>query len=303
MLLSLLLTLLGSWSLMEMPPRPSLEQLCSDSAIVVSAHAVGQSADLEPFSGASYRLVAFRLLEVVKGQTEFHAVETKTNRSSGTCFAVLVTTSLPAGCLRVPVYAPGQKYLLFLGCQCAPGVYGRTGLDAIWGEHDLTDDLLQRVRKAVEEQALVTLRRREAKLSTIPDDAEEHVVNLSEQDRINNYSRKAFYTRGDKRLGERGWWTSGQLAYESPLKNGMRDGLFRGWYPDGRLWQERMFRHGQLHGFVRQWDEHGNATVTYWLDGQNVTEAAYVQQTQLDSALPQVPPTGGADTVETQPER
>jgi len=280
--------------LTEMPSEPSLDQLCADSIIVVSGRAIRMSPGCESLNGAAYALVDFEPIEVFKGRADL-----VTARPSGlhlqpvsaAVFSVLITTRRPDGCYRVPSYVPGSDYLLFLGMPCAFAVYGRAQLDSIWAEHHYTDTLGSRVRSVVKEQASFRLCRwrNPGDLGAIPAEAQEHVETLTEQDKVNGYSRKVYYTIGERRVGERGWWASGRLAYERPILYGRNHGLVRGWYPDGALWEERHYRHGHLHGLVRQWDANGDLTVSLWLDGQSVTSEAYKQECDRDPALPRYP--------------
>ncbi len=145
-------------------------------------------------------------------------------------------------------------------------------------------------RAIVAEQVSISLRRwsNPGESGDIPAGAQEHTEVLTDYDKKNGYSRKAYYTLGEVRIGERGWWTTGKMAYESPMRHGRKHGLFRGWYSDGKLWQERFFRNGDLHGLVRQWNEHGDLSVSFWLDGRNVTREAYDQECELDPALPRI---------------
>lgn len=279
--------------LMEMPPEPSLEQLCADSAIIASARAVRESPVIESFSFAAYRLVVFEPVDVFKGRSDLIAVKPSVldgKHPERRLFSVLIATSRPNPCYQVPSYAPGKEYLLFLDTQCAFAVHGRNRLDTDWAERPYTNAIGQRIRAIVAEQVSISLRRwsNPGESGDIPAGAQEHTEVLTDYDKKNGYSRKAYYTLGEVRIGERGWWTTGKMAYESPMRHGRKHGLFRGWYSDGKLWQERFFRNGDLHGLVRQWNEHGDLSVSFWLDGRNVTREAYDQECELDPALPRI---------------
>lgn len=285
--------LLGVCTYLEMPEKPSLEQLCADSALVVSAQAVRGTGTLEPLRGTSYTLVVFQPMEVLKGGSLLATFERSiaSERAAGPgLFSVLVLTDWPFEDLLPATYVPGKRYILFLGPPCAPWVYGRARIDRIWPEQPYSDELAKQARSIIAEQASVTLRRSKSGLGypSIPANAQEHPLPLTEYDTKNGYSRKTFYTIGDQRVGERAWWSTGKMAYEEPMRDGRREGLFRGWYPDGRLWQERFFRHGYLHGLVRQWDEQGKLGVSFWLNDGSVTEEAYLQEMQLDPSLPRI---------------
>ncbi len=281
---------LAAGGLMEMPNEPSLEQLCADSAIIVSARAVKQCPEVDVVEGTAYRLVVFEPVEVFKGRSTLITARPSMIHAQSpatTMFSVLIATRRPS-CYQVPSYAPGNTYLLFLDTQCAFAAYGRAELDSVWGERPYTDALGSRVRSIVKEQASFSLRRqsRPGDPGGIPPEAQEQMQTLTEQDRINGYSRKACYTVGGQRVGERGWWTTGRMAYERPMRHGRSHGLVRGWYPDGKLWQEDHYRNGQLHGLVCQWDESAGFSISFWLEGQNVTGEAYKQACALDPALP-----------------
>jgi hypothetical protein len=290
---TIVVTSLSACLYMDMPAKPSLEQLCADSAIVVSAEAVREGGEVEPFADTSYALVVFQPTEVLKGGSLLMSLNPKVGGRQAAdpgLFAVMLVTRWRFSDLLPATYVPGKRYILFLGPPCAPWVYGRARIDSRWPEQAYSEDLARRIRSIVADQASVTLRRpkRDAGYLSIPTEAQEHPVPLTENDVKNGYSRRVFYTIGDQRVGERGWWSSGKMAYEEPMRDGRREGLFRGWYPDGRLWQECYYRNGYGHGLARVWDEHGALSTSFWLDGRNVTKEAYLQEMQLDPSLPRI---------------
>ncbi len=259
---------------------------------------------IEPIEQFQYRLVLFRPLEVVKGNSEFRVAEqwkVMSLRRDPASFSVLVTASQPF-CHRPAKYLPGRQYVLFLDAESAPFVFGRTPLDWVWQERPLTDQLAGEVRAAIQEQtAWRTGAGAEALGRGIPAAAEEREVPLTESDKRAGRIRRAVYMLNNVQVGERLWWPSGQLAYEKPMKNGREDGLSRGWYPNGKLRQERLSSRGRLHGPLRAWDEQGVLSTTYWLQGQNVLPEAYEQAAQLDPALPPMRAIATSRPASTQP--
>jgi hypothetical protein len=55
----------------------------------------------------------------------------------------------------------------------------------------------------------------------------------------------------------REWYPNGQLAKETPYRDGKPEGLVRTWYMDGAREHEAMHRNGKLDGLDRDWHPNG----------------------------------------------
>ncbi len=109
---------------------------------------------------------------------------------------------------------------------------------------------------------------------------------MTKYDHENHYSKKKEYYLNGQKVGERGWWISGHLAYETPIKNGHKHGLVRGWYDNGKLWQEIPYKNGRLHGVYKSWNKKGKVDISFWIDGGNVPKDAYLLYEKTDQTLP-----------------
>ncbi len=69
-----------------------------------------------------------------------------------------------------------------------------------------------------------------------------------------------------KQNGTARWWhPNGQLEKESPVVNGVTEGLVREWHENGQLKRETPFRRGNVDGVVRQWNDQGRLLGEYEL--------------------------------------
>ncbi len=68
---------------------------------------------------------------------------------------------------------------------------------------------------------------------------------------------------GEKVIGERRYYNSGQLYEEKLLKDEVLHGLHRTWHQNGKPWQEHVYDDGVLHGICRSWDEHGKLLAAF----------------------------------------
>lgn len=120
------------------------------------------------------------------------------------------------------------------------------------------------------------------------------------------------------------WWRQDgkTLASEHSYKDGLLEGVSRGWHPNGVLASETWYRRGKKHGWEREWNSkgelvwelpyrdgklHGVArywkgvaelqaplrkmpkSVSFWMDGREVTRAEYLAAARTNDSLPPIP--------------
>ena len=97
----------------------------------------------------------------------------------------------------------------------------------------------------------------------------------------------------------KGWDAKGRLWCETPYENGRKHGGEREWNSKGKLVWEMPYSNGQLHGVARYWKANAEMQapfmklfvklpkpVSYWIEGQEVTEAQYLSASKTNAALP-----------------
>lgn len=279
----------------EMPPKPTIENLCRESSLILSAEPVA-FVDVPISINTEYRVITFKIHAVYKGQPDTELTlkymtneELENDMPEKQLITVIIYTRRSASEYLPPSYKQNHKYLLFLGPRVLGRLYIRSEIDESWKETLWTKEKEEMVREFVKKEATVWLSRPPGKnvKYTIPKNAIEKSAPLTKYDYANKYSRKVEYWLDGKKVGKRGWWTTGKLAYERAIKDGMRHGLYRGWYPNGTLWQERYYKNDKMHGVYTSWDKKGQVDVSFWIDGKNVTEAAYLQAAKFDKTLPE----------------
>jgi len=284
----------GSYA--EVPQEPNYEELCEQAPIVMAGTAAASTDELRLGSRAAFKIVTFEVEEIFKGAKDAVLfTETARLRSRKTTEKRLInlfhmTRSDAPGDRRYPEYAVGKEYLLFLNKLTQPRFYTRTPLDDTRPARESTEEIKEQIRQELQDlQDPNRFSKPGDNLSyTIPEDAEEKIVELTDDQQRNNYSKRAQYFIKGKLVGERAWYGNGRLAYEEPIRNSMRHGKIKSWHPDGSLFEIRPYRKDRLHGILRTWYEKKKPQISYWIRGENVTESEYYKACKTDLSLEKV---------------
>lgn len=257
-----------------------MEELCEQSKTIVCAEPTGvPHGKVTIGRGLNKTEYVRRTLKVhttYKGKIDTETIE------------ILIPTEFSWDCPRIPSFTTGKKYLFFLKGQRRDKSYVRIDIDNIFAERTWDEGKEQKV---IEELQFLADPDRFKKPGdnltyTIPANAEEKEVELTEYQQKHDFSKRCEYWLDGERVGERAWRGDGKLAYEEPFKDGMRHGLFRGWHPDGAPFSERPYRKDRLHGVLKQWDQRGEVTLSYWMRGDYVSKNQYRKACETNKTLP-----------------
>lgn len=274
----------------EMPEPPNYEELCEQSELVICASldSIGSERKTinQPLNiltaSADYYEHTFRVEKIYKGRWDTELIPAAIpQRFKG---------NLIMGCRRFPRYDINHKYILFLTRTPSPVFYIRTEIDDIWGERQWSQ---KDENYILEELVWLSDPDRWQKEGdhldySIPSDANELAVDLTDFQKVNGYSKRSMFYHNGELAGERAWYANGQLAYDNPVKNGLRHGVSKAWDRDGRLIEIRPYRKDRLHGALIRNSRSGFQEKTYWIRGDNVSKEKYEMEMKVNRSLPAV---------------
>ena len=272
----------------EMPQEPNIEELCESAKLVLCAEPIkkdNKTQTIGLFNKTKYTIITFKVHRVYRGN-----YRRKEIRVLIPTIKNAKPTDMHVGCSIKPVYKEGKRYFLFLKKRPFSKLYIRVKIDDVFGERKWDREKEQQV---IEELNFLSDPDKWKKPGdnlnyTIPEDANEKIVELTEYQKKRSLSKKATYWLNGKLVGERFLYENGQTAVEHPIKNGMRHGITKGWYPDGRLFEIRPLRKGRLHGVLKQWDNKGNLKTSYWIRGKPVSLKKYRKACKTNMTLPRI---------------
>lgn len=264
----------------EMPRFPNFEELCEASELVIRASYISCSPEKIELDNIIYAKMVFEIDEYYKGKTE--------ERKISVLIPIDWAKTISLHCIVFPSYQEEKEYFLFLQKR-HNNVYIRVKIDDVWGERlfNPTDELI--IQKEIKDQDASDrwLRREDNLTYTIPHDAKEREVSLSEYQK-DRYLKIIEYQMNNEIVGERGWYKNGVLAYEFPYKNGLCHGIAKSWRNDGSLNSVHCYRKGRLHGYMLAWKNIGDLEITFWVRGNNVSKDYYIKESKINRTLPKV---------------
>ncbi len=291
-LLIILFVYLPNIAKSEMPVTPNFEELCEHSDLIICGEPNEWIIIEEKID-----IIAFKVHQVYKGTTNLKIINIlipkvekgKTKITIG--LNGIKSTYVTLGDSIIPVYLKGRRYFLFLNKQRVDSYYIRTQIDDVWGEKDWNKEQEQEIINELKFLSDPDKWKRPSDniTYTIPENAEEKIVPLTEYQQNNNYSKRAEYWLNGKKVGEKAWHKNGQIAYEQPIKNGMEHGIYKAWYPDGKLRAICPYRKDRLHGILQQWDENMHLETSYWIRGKKVERNEYIKELKNNATLPTLP--------------
>ena len=186
-------------------------------------------------------------------------------------------------------YMSQKKYFLFLK-RVSKKVFIRIELDDIWEERAFSSATESIIKEEMAFLADPDRWKKNGDHSTyrIDSDSEEKQVELTPWQKSNNYSKRAEYRQDGKLIGERAWHGNGQLAYESPTKDGLSYGVHRYWNSNGFLVEIRPYRKGRLHGILMKWSPRGNIDISFWMRGKCLSLTEYKKETKRNATLTKI---------------
>jgi hypothetical protein len=272
----------------ELPPSPDLVSICESSDIIVVAEPVRSIAYGSPLN-IEYKIITFRLHEILKGDPDLDPINTTMINDKvvvGPLFNVIVQKRSVFACARIPSYMPKKKYILFLGCPIMEALNMRSKKDRLCEETPWSSSIekqLQDILSVIWECDCII---DHCESSDILEVAKKEEIPLTKKEKEKKLVRKYFYYSDSKKVGERGFFISGNLAYENKMKNGKREGLCKEYYYGGNIHKLTCYKDDQRHGIMKEYDESGDAKNTsFWLSNVLVTEAEYKESSKKASDL------------------
>lgn len=278
----------------EMPEPPNYEELCEQSELVVLAFLVNINSEkmafekpINPTMGSvNYYVHTFQIEKTYEGNIEDKIIQVSIPKDYNIDHTII-------GCPIFPKYKKGLKYLLFLNRIPSSPLYIRTEIDDIWNEKLWKEKLWKEKdeKYVLEELAFLSDSHRWQNRGDnldygIPSDANEIVVELTDFQKVNGYSKRSeFYVKGEL-VGEKAWYKNGRLAYDAPVKNGLRHGIHKAWNRDGNLIESRPYRKNRLHGVLIRYRRGEIKEKTYWIRGENVSKEKYEDEMKVNKSLP-----------------
>ncbi|HBG25768.1 MAG: hypothetical protein A2Y10_02260 [Planctomycetes bacterium GWF2_41_51] len=302
-----LILVIGSMLKAEIP-QISLEKPVKDAKIIISAVPV-RSAIQDMTIHSSYAIWSFKIDKVYKGefQHQLPSVDlegmSESNEIMQGKFLNVLVFSYPSGKTIphsktkayiqsfkkrasfeiLPRYEIGKKYILFLSEMMEDCLYIRVDKYSLPKEYD----------KEGEQQVKAVIKRLKDFENGKPTDFIDYQI----PKKAKAVSRKASgnygasdiieYLLGDEKVGKRGFWKNSKMAFDTPMKYGMRYGISRTCDEKGNKWRLETFLDDAQHGVLRTWDENGQLTEGYYIYGQYVSKDEYLEKCKSDIRLEQ----------------
>jgi hypothetical protein len=285
-LVAILVFWLAQKGLSELPPHPSLEKLVESSEMIVAAEPAN-TIDVNASINLQYQIISFRIHNIYKGYPITDPILIQSMPKKTILGPIINVIVQKQGLIerRIPKYKNGTQYILFLGDPILESLYGRSKVDELWEETCWTqkkEEKIKYILSCTEDDI-------------IPKDAKEKIVEIrNEQGGI---YRKAEYWKeisispeksiGEEKVGERGWYENGNLAYEYPMIKGRKNGKCKEYYTDSKMKSESYYRDGILHGIFKGFSSAGEPLKeTFWFSGKQISKEEYEKVLKEDDSLP-----------------